>query len=406
MGEVDFKAGSADTGRAEVAKIWNMTFVGVFISSVLLHTGLFMMDTLVPKYVDYLGGSKSIVGLASSLFALTALLLKFISAPAIDTFNKKRILSTMFIVIAAACFGYGIAGAIPAVLALRLLQGAGQAFIGSCSLTIAADSLPPERMGEGIAFYSLAQAICYAIAPAFALMLLDRFGYQAAFFTGAGIMVGAAIAASFIRIKHVRVNKFRLSLHSCIAMEAIIPATIILLLYISYAMITAFLVLYAATKGITAGIGYFFTIYALAMLLSRPLIGKLSDRLGFTKVFIPVMACFAVSLFIISVSSSLRDFYIAALLMALGFGSCQPAVQTLCMKCVPPEKRGAAGSMNFIGIDLGILFSGALGGAIAEQFGYAVMWRAMIVPVAIAAAVVFAFQKQIRQIETKFIKHD
>ena len=86
---------------------------------------------------------------------------------------------------------------------------------------------------------------------------------------------------------------------------------------------------------------------------------------------------------------------LAAFVSAFGYGACQPSVQTLCMKCVPKEKRGAGSSTNYIGQDLGNLVGPLIAGSLAGRFGYAAMWRIMIIPVALALLIVLVFRNSI-----------
>ena len=68
-------------------KIWNASFISVFIANMLMFMGQQMMNTLVAKYANHLGAAPIIVGLVTSAFAYTALIFKIFAAPAIDTFN-------------------------------------------------------------------------------------------------------------------------------------------------------------------------------------------------------------------------------------------------------------------------------------------------------------------------------
>jgi MFS family permease len=168
-------------------------------------------------------------------------------------------------------------------------------------------------------------------------------------------------------------------------------------------VINSFLILFANIQGITENSGLFFTVYAATMLFTQPLVGKLTDRYGLVKVFIPSLMCSIISLFIISVSHTLVSFLLASFISAFGFGACQPAVMSLSMKTVSSERRGSASSTNFIGMDIGSLAGPIIAGGVAQTFGYVSMWRFMTIPLLIAIAVVFVFKSKITNIENSFI---
>ncbi|MDR1469684.1 MAG: MFS transporter, partial [Spirochaetaceae bacterium] len=224
--------------------------------------------------------------------------------------------------------------------------------------------------------------------------LKDLIGFNLTFAIGAVIMIMALVFVLSLRIRFQRIKKFHFSFDSIIAKEALIPAVLLLFLSVSFFAITSFIAIYG--KGsIGSDIGYFFTVSAVTLLFTRPLIGKFADKYGHIKVMIPTMISFAVSLIIISFSSSLPMFLIAAFFNAFGYGACQPAIQSLCMKRVPKDKRGAGSGTSYIGTDLGSLAGPVIAGSIAGQLGYAAMWRIMTIPIIIAAILVFIFRRNI-----------
>jgi MFS family permease len=379
----------------EPTKIWNATFVSVFITNMLMYLGQWMCNALVAKYADHLGALATTVGVVTSSFALTALLFKFISAPAIDTFNRKYVLAGAMSVMGIAFVGYSFSRSIPLLMVFRLLQGVSMAFTATSCLALASDALPSSQLGTGIAYFSLAQAACQAIGPTLSLTLASAIGYNATFAVAACFTLIGAFTATRIRTRFKRTRKFRISMDSIVAKEALIPATIMFLLSITYSIINSFLVIYGGRQGVGTRIGYFFTVYALTLLFSRPMVGRLTDKFGHVKVLIPAMLCFATAFVMISFSAQLWMFLLAAFVSAFGYGACQPAVQALAMKMVPRDRRGAGSCTSFIGNDAGNLVGPPLAGAIVEQFGYASMWRVMIFPVFLAISFVLVFRYRI-----------
>jgi len=162
--------------------IWNPVFSSMFIINVLIHLSFYMMSTLSAKYADFLGAPASIVGLISSLFALTALIFRFIAGPVIDTFHRKYILLGSLFILFLSYFIFSVSKTISVIMIGRLLTGIGLAFGNTLVLTIASDSLPINKMGIGIGYFSLGTASCNAIAPTLALKLVESIGYISTFF--------------------------------------------------------------------------------------------------------------------------------------------------------------------------------------------------------------------------------
>ena len=164
--------------------------------------------------------------------------------------------------------------------------------------------------------------------------------------------------------------------------------------------------MYVNKLGVDGNIGIYFTVYACTLLLTRPLIGKLSDKFGVIKILFPAMVCFMAAYWLISFASALWMFILAAIVSAFGLGACQPSVQALCMKCVPPERRGAASSTCYIAQDLGNLAGPVAAGLIVEYFGYVSMWRIMTIPILIACGYVLLIRGRIRQVEQEFLQQN
>ncbi len=390
--------------EAMPVRIFNATFISVFIANMLLQLGHQMMNTLVAKYANSLGASASTVGIVVSMFAYSALLFKIISGPAIDSFSRKWVLIIAMLTMAASYFGYSMSDTIQKLMVFRLLQGAGQAFTATCCLALASDALPPEKMATGIGYFSLAQAACQAVGPTIGLSLSKAIGYSNTFMAGGFLMMTAAFAATQIRQKQTIRKRFKISVKSIVAKEAIMPAVIMFFLVLAFSNINSFLVIYAGERGADGNIGLFFTVYALTLLFTRPMIGKLSDKYGLVKTLIPAMCCFGLAFLLISFSASLPMFLLSAFVSAFGYGACQPAVQTLCMKCVPPDRRGAGSSTNYIGADLGQLLGPTIAGAVVEQAGYSSMWRIMIIPIFAAILMVILNRNTIAHAGEEFLK--
>jgi MFS family permease len=396
------KTGMIDTSRvqeenglaAEPLKIWNSAFICVFIANMLLYLGQQMSNNILPLYAQFLNAPAGVIGIVASAYAITALVFKLISAPAIDAFNRKYLLAAAIVLMAIAFIGFSFSKSVPMLICFRLLQGTGQAFTATCCLALATDSLPRKNLAAGIGYFSVAQAIMQAIGPTVGLKLKDVIGFNLTFVFGAGIMIFAAIFAVTIKYPFKKTKKFEISMKSIIATEAIIPAGLLFFLSVSFFTITSFIAVYGK-ESVGSNIGYFFTVNAVTLLFTRPLIGKLADKYGHFKVMLPTMFLFAVSLLIISFSSSLRMFIIAAFFNAFGYGACQPAIQSLCMKRVPKERRGAGSCTSYIGTDLGSLLGPVIAGYLAEKIGYPEMWRIMILPILTALVFVIIFRSDI-----------
>ncbi|MCL1848635.1 MAG: MFS transporter [Clostridiales bacterium] len=382
--------------------VWNAGFLSIFFTNMALNMGMFMSNSLLSIYANSLGASATAIGMVMSTFAISSISFRMISAPIMDTYNRKYVVAFATSTLAIAFFGFSLANSIPVLLAFRLVQGCGMAFGNACCLAIVAEMLPKDKYASGIGYYSLAQVMCQAIGPSLGLFLVDQVGFKMTYIFNSCVMLIATFLALRVKLNFTQTKKLTLRINNIIAKEALLPSSTLLILSMGGTAIGSFLILFSREQGVTSNIGLYYTVTAVTMLATRPMIGKLTDKYGLVKVIVPALLCNVATFFIISFSTTLWGFLLAGLISAFGYGACQPAMQALTMKAVTNDRRGAASSTNYIGMDLGSLFGPTLCGAVAQSLGYVMMWRVMTIPFIIGMIYIFLSRSTIKQIEDEF----
>lgn len=385
------------------SKMWNTAYINILIVNFCHQMGHQMMNTLVPKYANALGASAYTVGLVSSFFAISSLLIRPIATPAFDSFSKKKLLIVSIFGIFVTFTIYGLSKNVYALMAARLLHGMCIGCVAPLSLAIAGDALPESKMGSGIGIFSLCQAVGQAVGPNMGLTLSRTIGYSSTFFIGAAIMLIAMILSFFLKDSNDYREPYRITLDKIIEKDALHPAVLMFLMMLPYTCINSYIAIYGDLLGIDQ-IGLYFTVYAIFLLLTRPLGGTLIDKYGYKRVLIPCMLCFAASFIIIGFSRNLTGFLIAAAVNAFGYGVCYPSMQSLAMSCSPRNRRGAAGSTSYLGADISMLLGPTLAGLLVDSVnestgnaikGYSVMYLVMIIPIILGILYFIIFNKKI-----------
>ena len=215
-------------------------------------------------------------------------------------------------------------------------------------------------------------------------------------------MCVAIFTSTRVKLAPRKTVPFSLKVSNMIAKEAIIPASVTFMVAMGFTSINAFMLVYAEERGIPGG-SLFFTVYALTLLATRPIIGKLTDKYGFVKVAIPSVFMTALSLTMIGFSVNTFMLLLAAFINAFGYGAVQPMLQSLCMKSVPTERRGSAAGTNYIGMDSATIIGPSVCGIVADTFGYTpTMWLVMTVPILAGMVVIFLLRRPIEKIEKNF----
>ncbi len=377
----------------------NVNYLKISIVSFVMSMASLMLNTLLPRYANDLGASSTLVGFVLSSFTITAIIFKSLSGPMVDHFNKVRILAFSLAIISVAFLGYSFSTSIYMLIFFRMVQGSGMAFTAVASLSILADIVEKERLMEAVAYYGTFQALSGAVGPYIGLELSYRLGYSMTFLIGLVIMVLAMLISLSIKLKVTQKNRkdFKVELSKSIAIEAIIPASMMIFLAGSYSAITAYITLFADDVNV-ANIGLFFSVNALSLLISRPILGRLS--LYYKEyILLPfAIVMFLAAVLVISYSTTLMMFIFGSVLLAFGYGLCQPLVQTLCMKSVDRSRSGAASATSYYGIDIGYLLSPLVAGYLIDRVGYASMYRSLTLFILFGLVLYFVFIKQLKEI--------
>jgi MFS family permease len=174
---------------------------------------------------------------------------------------------------------------------------------------------------------------------------------------------------------------------------AFLPSLVMVFAIMPFGAVVSFIALYSIERGIE-NIGFFFTIYALTLLFARPFSGMLADKYGYHKVLVPGIFVMSVGMYIISIADNPLLFAVAAIVFGLGIGFVIPSLQSLAVKNVPPNRRGAANGTFFSSFDIGIGLGSLAWGVIAHYFGYSIMYLITIIPAMIGLAIFLKYYKK------------
>jgi MFS family permease len=154
-----------------------------------------------------------------------------------------------------------------------------------------------------------------------------------------------------------------------VSVKAAKPLILVLGMAFATGSIISFVPLYGRSQGVSNP-GFFFTIYALVMLLSRPVSGRLSDRIGRIEVAVPGMVLISTGLGLLAFSGQWWSLCLSAATLGIGVGAAMPALMALMIDMVGPNERGGAMSTYGIGMDVGIGIGSVVQGMVVEFYGF------------------------------------
>lgn len=131
------------------------------------------LNSSTSVYVALYGGTAAYAGVLAAVFSGAAAVVRLLSGPLIDGRGRRIVMLFGFAVLIVGTVGPLFTHDVAPFVVFRILQGAGFSAVTTASATAAADALPTSRMGEGIGYYGLGQALSMSVGPALALALVS-----------------------------------------------------------------------------------------------------------------------------------------------------------------------------------------------------------------------------------------
>lgn len=126
-----------------------------------------------------------------------------------------------------------------------------------------------------------------------------------------------------------------------------------LLTYVGYGGIVTFTTLYAAQFGI-APAGWFCTVYAFGLVLSRAVSDRVFDHQGPKPTIAAGLSRLLLSYVSLGLWHTDATYLISAVLLGLESGTPTPTMSAMAVNWVPPERRGTANASVFAALGVGI----------------------------------------------------
>ena len=372
------------------ASLWNRNFVLILFLNLFIMMAFQMLNPVMPILADRLGGSGRIAGLAVGIFTISSIFMRPIAGMLADRHGRKMVFIAGLVLFAACTIGYTWVSAIFLLLTVRFIHGFAWGTTSTASSTIATDVIPKARLGEGMGYVGLAGTLAMAVAPALGLTLVENVGLRFVFPLSFTCLIVCFVIALLIGYQK-QPPAPAAAKSSIIESKALFPGLVILLITMTYGSIVTFIALYAEERHVV-GIGLFFTIYAIALFIARPVFGRLSDRKGYAVAVIPGILAIICAMLLLFNADTLPLFCLAGFVYGLGFGAAHSALMAMAVRDVAPMRRGAANATFFVGFDVGIGIGAIMWGAIAEIASYQMIYALAIIP-ATLALLIFLLRK-------------
>ena len=386
------KHGGMENGMQKYETIWTKKFILFLVMVAFYFLNNYMLNPVLVGYAGSLGGEGAIVGLISGAMSGVALFLTPVVGPLADRFDRKRLTMISFGLLLLANVISLFAPTTEILLAGRIIQGVGFAFASVVLATVVSTMFPNQTIGRAIGVYAAVQALAQVISPTGGILLRDAFGYKAVYVITIVLMTMCLIILLTIRDfggkLPAREAGRRFSLNSIISVPGIPVALTSVICGFLLQIVTNYVDPFAQYTGHTAGVAFFYTVYALSLLLSRFAFSKAMDRLSLGAFAICCCPVTILAFWLIQVQTQAWVLLLGGVLCAIGLGTLQIVAQVALVKNVSASQKGVANSTYYIAMNLGHFLGGYIGGLWIEgahagsMFYYSMLCA--VIPIAFA----------------------
>ncbi|MFE4141417.1 MFS transporter [Peribacillus sp. YIM B13472] len=340
-------------------KLWTKDFLIVSSANFFLFLTFYvLMVTLTIYTMDNFHASQAQAGLASSIFVLGAVLVRPIAGKKIDKIGRRKMLLSSLVLFLIASIGYFLVNSLSLLLIDRLIQGFAFGLATTATGTIAADIIPNERRGEGTGYFAMSTNLAMAFGPFIGLLITQHFSYSIIFYAASLFAAFSLVASLFMNVpegdKGGASPQKGFKISDYFEKRALPIAIFIGFAGFTYSSILSYLTSFAKEMDLMDAASFFFVVFAVFLLASRPFTGRMFDVKGENAVIYPSLLLFAVGMVILSQSHHGITLLIAGALIGVGYGTFQSSCQAISIKEAPSNRMGLATSTFYTMYDFGI----------------------------------------------------
>jgi MFS family permease len=349
--------------------VYTKPFVLAALANFLFYSNI-NAYTLLPLYIQALGGGEGEIGTIMAMYSVAAILCQASTGAFLDRWSRKPVIlvaagtltvvSTAFTLTTRLDWHFYI---------LRFLQGGAVAIFLTSNLTLIADLAPPSRRAEAVGIFGVSGLVSIALAPAVGEVILRAWGFQAFFAATVLLAMGAVGVCLATVVPASEVGEPSRGFAPSFWRTFFPILTAAFQFGLASSIVFVFLPPFARHVGIPR-VGPFYLLYTCAAVAVRFLGGQMADRLGRQKVILPSLVGLAVGILLFSVVHSTWLLLVIAVINGTAHGFLYPAASALAFDRAPAGGRGRTLAIY----NIAVLTGGAVGafgfGWLVEFLGY------------------------------------
>lgn len=347
---------------------------------------------VLPLFAASLGATPAEIGWIVVASTIPGILISYPAGALSDHLGKQRALLASLVVFASAPFLYLVIESAWQLMAVRFYHGFATAIFGTVATAAIAERYRADCAAR-LSTYSSVTIVGRSVAPFLGgtLISLASFG---AIYVACAIAGVLALGAGLLLRDHAPKPTTRLELpHFWASLRRVLRDRGILLVstveaaqYLVFGAVEAFLALYASSLGIPAWeIGVILGVQLVSIVFAKPLMGKLSDRVGRRRIILPGLLAGAASVALLPAFPNFVGLSLLSLAFGFGFATVTSSTAALVADLTKDGRYGSSMGVLRTVMDVGQSIGPVLTGFMVGAAGYASAF-ALLAAILVAAA--------------------
>jgi len=368
---------------AKPPSLWTRAFALLCLAEFLGYAQHFVLQPTFPLYITHLGGSPFVVGMVIASFGVMSVL----SRPIIGYWADRWSVTGVMILGLIAQTLSNLLCLIPfagATMIANGCRGIGWSGMNTGGYTLLATAAPADRRGEASGYYGGVQSTATILFPAVALWIIEapNGGFNAVFLIAMSLVFLGAIAAYVLSreipprppsIEPFSREPWWREVISIFDRHILLAALLLFTLHLSLPGISSFVVLYSRQLGVSH-FGWYYVAIGVTSTLARPILGRLSDKIGCGRSLIAAFGLETTALLVMPLAATLPGIIFAGSLWYVGSAIGGARILALAMEQAPAERRGRAMASFSVAFPLSNGTGALLSGFVVNLAGYRWMY--------------------------------
>ena len=360
----------------------NLVLFALWLMVFSASSQVIIISPILPRIGESLNVAESLLGTLVTAYAVMLSVFAIITGPVSDKIGRRRILLIGSGLMSVCLLLHAVADTYFSLLVVRALAGAAGGTLSGAAVSYVGDYFPYERRGWANGWVMSGIAVGQIVGIPLGTLLAELLNYRWPFLLFA-VTMGAAflliwrvvpqppvrLDARRLSVKRATLDYFRLLKHR----ETGAASVTYFLMFMSMGMYVVYLPTWLERSLGVSGrsIASLFFVGGLANVITGPIAGRFSDRIG--RKPLVISSCVGLSVVMVATTYLVASMWVAYVMFAVAMAMVAMRIsplQSLISALVEDARRGSLLSLTVAIGQIGIGIASAIAGPLYAAYGY------------------------------------